>query len=430
MGHSLYVDEAQMEPLSLAVVAGLTPPEVDVVLIDDLYEEIPYDDPTDLVAITVQTFTARRSYEISQEYRKRGVPVVFGGFHPTLLPEEAALHADAIVIGEAETVWARVIKDAKLGNLKPAYRAKPSVPQAAFFPRRDIFKGKNYLPITLVQFGRGCRYACNFCAVSVFFNQTHCVRPVDEVIAEIEHQERKLIFFVDDNIVADREAAKQLFRALIPLRIRWVSQASIDMVNDRELIELMVESGCVGNLIGFESLDPKVLQSMNKTPNLRGFDGYEREIEILKEYGLQTFAFFVLGHDDDTIDSLYKTLDFALRCKFTFAGFSVLVPYPRTSLYQKLQEEGRLLYEGKWWLHPEYQFNHAAFRPAQMTAEELTQIGFDIRSKWNSFGSIFRRFFEPRTNMRTPYKMGVYWTYNQLIRKEALKKLGTRFRRR
>jgi radical SAM superfamily enzyme YgiQ (UPF0313 family) len=429
MEHSLYVDEGRMEPLQLGVLAGMTPAGIDIVLIDDRCEEIPYDDPTNLVGITVETFTARRAYEISAEYRARRVPVVLGGFHPTLLPEEASLHSDSIVIGDAETVWADVIEDARSGNLKPVYRASPGVPQSGSLPRRDIFKGKGYLPITLVQFGRGCRYACDFCAICSYFNHTHSFRPIDEVVREIEQQERKQIFFVDDNIVADHEAAKQLFRALIPLRIRWVSQGSMDMLQDQELMTLMVESGCLGNVIGFESIDPRALREMKKAPNLRGFNGYEREIDILREYRLQTWAAFTLGHDSDTPESLYKMLDFALRCKFTFAAFNVLMPYPNTPLYQKLQKEGRLLYGGKWWVHPEYRFNYAAFEPAQMTAEELTRVAFDIRSKWNSFGAIIKRFFEPRTNMRTLYKMGVYWTYNPLFRKETFKKQGMLFGR-
>ena len=430
MEHSLYVDEGRMEPLQIGVLAGITPADVDIVFIDDRCEEITYDTPTDLVAITVETFTAKRAYEISAEYRARGVPVVLGGFHPTLLPEEASLHADSISIGDAETVWADIIEDARTGNLKPIYTARPGIPQSGIVPRRDIFKGKGYLPVTLVQFGRGCKYACNFCAISAYFNQTHSVRPIEEVIAEIEQQERKLVLFVDDNIVANHEAVKQLFRALIPLRIRWICEGTIDMVHDRELMDLMVASGCFATLIGFESIDTKALQEMKKAPNLLGFSNYEREIATLKEYGLQTWATFTLGNDSDTPESLYRMLDFALRSKFTFAAFNVLTPYPKTPLYRKLQEEGRLLYDGKWWLHPEYRYSYAPFRPAQMTAEELTRISFDIHAKWNSFGALLRRFSDLRTNMRTPRSIIFYWMYNSLFRKELFKKQGMRFGRR
>ena len=164
--HSLYVDEGRMEPLQLGVLGGLTPPDIDVVLHDDRCESIPYDDPTDLVAITVETFTARRAYEIADAFRARGLPVVLGGMHPTLLPQEASDHADAVVTGDAETVWREVVGDARAGDLKPLYRARPGgVPQAGgVLPRRDLFAEKGYLPIALVQFGRGCPNGCAFCA--------------------------------------------------------------------------------------------------------------------------------------------------------------------------------------------------------------------------------------------------------------------------
>ena len=164
--HSLYVDEARMEPLSLAVLAGATPPDVECVLYDDRMEEIPYDDPTDLVAISIEIYAARRAYEIAAEYRVRGVPVVVGGAHPTLLPEEALEHADSVFIGDAEYGWVEVVEDARNGRLKREYRAKIGVAQpGGIRPRRDLLKGKGYLPITLLQFSRGCRFACEFCAV-------------------------------------------------------------------------------------------------------------------------------------------------------------------------------------------------------------------------------------------------------------------------
>jgi radical SAM superfamily enzyme YgiQ (UPF0313 family) len=422
--HSLYFDEACMEPLQLGLLAALTPPDVEVELHDDRCEEIPFDQPTDLVAITVETFTARRAYEIATEYRARGVPVVLGGFHVTLLPEEAAARADAIVLGDAESVWADVVTDAGRGRLRPVYRGVPGVPQAKVLPRRELFAGKGYLPITLMQFGRGCPHECAFCAISAFFGRTHRTRPVREVIRELEDQKRRTIFFVDDNIVADRAAAKELFRALRPLRIRWVSQASIDMLRDHELMDLMVESGCMGHVIGFESIEPESLRGMRKTPNLGSFRNYAPEVEALRGYGLQTWAAFTLGHDADTPESIERTLRFALESKFTFAAFNILTPYPGTPLYKRLAAEGRLLYDGRWWLHPEYRFNHAAFRPARMSAEELTELCFRVRSRFNAPWSIFRRFFEPRTNMRSLARMGLYWAYNPLFRRETFKKQG------
>lgn len=422
-----YLDEGRMEPLQLGVLAGMCPPEITVTLMDDRCETIDYEQPTDLVALTVETFTARRAYEISGEFRRRGVPVVMGGFHPTLLPEEALQHADAVVRGDAEGVWLQVLADARAGRLQRVYQSeRTGAIQRDTLPRRDLFKGKGYLPITLSQFGRGCPNRCDFCAISVFFDQTHGHRTVKEVVREIEAQERRLIFFVDDNIVANPRAAKELFRALIPLRLRWVSQGSIDMVRDSDLMDLMCESGCLGHVIGFESINQTALRASRKAPNLHSTDAYESEIAILKAHGLQTWAAFTIGYDTDTPAGLYQLLDFALRHKFTFAAFNILMPYPNTPFYQRLQSEGRLLYEGQWWLHPDYRFNHAAFRPTLMTPDELTAVAFDLRRKFNSAGSIFRRFLDPKTNMSSLYRMGIYWTYNPLFRRETFKKQGMR----
>lgn len=421
-----YVDEARMEPLMLGVLAGLTPPDVEVALYDDRFETIPYAEPTDLVAITVQIFTARRAYAISAEYRRRGVPVILGGMHPTLLPAEAAQHADAIFIGDAETLWAQVVADARRGQLQPVYQAPPGPPQPHTFARRDIYQGKGYLPITLLQFSRGCRFECEFCATSAYFRQTHHTRAVAQVVQEIEAQARKVIFFVDDNLLADFEAAKELFRALIPLKIRWVSQGSLDMTQDRELMDLMVKSGCLGYVIGFESIDPLSLRAMQKSPNLAGgpFAGYRPQLQILRDYGLQTWAAFTLGHDHDTPASIQRTLEFALENKFAFAAFNILMPYPGTPLYRRLQTAGRLLYAGQWWLHPNYRFNHAAFVPKWMTPDELTQAAWQARTAFNSPGAIWRRAFELKTNMRTLYRLGAYLAYNPLFRKEVFKKQG------
>lgn len=427
MEHSLYVDEGRMEPLQLGVLAGLTPPDIDLALVDDRCEAVPYDDPTDLVAITVETYTARRAYEISAAFRDRGVPVVLGGFHPTLIPDEAAAHADSIVTGDAEPVWQEVLDDARRGRLRPRYHGSTGHPQVGTHPRRDLFRGKGYLPISLIQYGRGCRFACTYCAISSFFERRYTARPVNEVVREIEAQDRRTLFFVDDNIVAHHPSAKALFRALIPLKVRWVSQGSLNMVYDRELMDLMVESGCLGNVIGFESTDSAGLRELNKSPNLRAAGDYEYEVGVLREYGLQTWAAFVVGHDRDTPETLAHQYQFALRNKFTFAAWNILMPYPGTPLYQKLQSQGRLLYDGQWWLHPEYRFNHAAFRPARMSPRELTERAFALRTDWNRPATVFRRFFEPRTNMRSLTRMGVYWAYNPLFRKETFKKQGMQF---
>jgi radical SAM superfamily enzyme YgiQ (UPF0313 family) len=426
--HSLYVDEGRMEPLMLGILAALTPPQVEVVLYDDRMETIPYDEPTDLVAITVETYTARRAYEISAEYRQRGVPVVMGGLHPTLLPAEVQQHANSILIGDAETIWPQIIADARRGRLQLVYQAPVGRPQPGVLTRRDLFKGKGYLPITLLQFSRGCHFACNFCAVSRYFNRVQYYRDIDETLQEITASQERLFFFVDDNLLANFEAAKELFRAMIPLKIHWVSQGTVNMTQDRELMDLMMKSGCLGLVVGFESISPQSLRWMKKSSNLAGgFNNYEPQIKIMRDYGLQIWAAFTLGHDHDTRESLEQTLEFALAHRFPITAFNILMPYPNTPLYRQLKTEGRLLYDGCWWLHPQYRFNFAAFQPKNISAEELTELCFKARATYNSMGSVIRRAFDLKTNMRSFYRLGVYLTYSLLFRKEVFKKHGMRF---
>ena len=425
--HSLYVDEARMEPLNLGVLAALTPPDVDVKMYDDRMEDIPYGESTDLVAITVETYTARRTYEIASEYRSRGVKVVIGGVHATLFPDEVAPYADALVLSDAETIWADVVEDARAGRLKPKYQAAPGRPQTGVLTRRDIFEGKGYIPISLMQFTRGCRFACSFCAVSKYFDKRHYIRDIDETIAEVADQKRKLIFFVDDNICTSHAALKDLCRALIPMRINWVSQGSIDMTRDLELMDLMVQSGCLGHIIGFESITRDSLVEAKKGPNVPRFDNYETQLEVLRDYGMQTWAAFTLGYDHDTRDSVLRTLDFALENHFTFAAFNILMPYPNTPLYEKMTRENRHLYDGRWWLHPEYRFNNAAFVPTRMTPDELTDVCFQARREFNSIPSLLHRFLDLKTNMRTLIRAKTFWQFNPVFRKEVFKKHGMRF---
>lgn len=420
-----FVDRARMEPLGLGVLAALTPRGVDVRLVDERVDPVDPDEPTDLVGISVETFTARRAYEIAAEYRSRGVPVVMGGMHATLIPDEVAEHADAVVTGDAEGVWAQVVADAHDRALRPRYHGTPGPPQpGGLVPRRDLYHRGAYLPLTLLQFGRGCRFRCEFCAVGAYFGHHHVHRPVAEVAAEIRGQDRRNLFFVDDNLIADHGRAKELMRALVGLHVRWVSQASLDQVRDPELMRLMVDSGCLGNVVGFETLDPANLELMRKGQNLAGFDRYAATVAALRDHGLQTWAAFLLGYDHDTAESVAATCQWALDNRFTFAAFNILMPYPGTPLFERLRAQDRLLYDGRWWLHPDYRFNHAAFRPARMTADQLTEAVWQARQRWNSVGSIVHRALDPRTNASSPLRLAIYLMYNPLYRREAFKRQG------
>jgi len=411
-----------MAPLCFAILDRLTPPDVETRLHDERLEPIPYDEPTDLVALTVETFTARRSYQIAREYRRRGVRVVMGGYHPTFLPDEALQHADAVVQGDAEGVWGRVCADARKGKLDRLYTRSAFSSLNGLRPDRSLFAGKRYLPITLVQYGRGCRFNCDFCSIRAFYGSSQRQRPVGEVVDEIEHLAPRHVFFVDDNLFVDVEKAEELFRALIPLRIAWSCQISIDVARHPRLVELMSRSGCTAALIGFESLDPENLAQMKKQWNLK-YGDYATSIRVLQDAGIMIYGTFVFGYDRDTADSFDVAAEFAMRNGFYLANFNPLTPTPRTPLFDRLRREGRLLHD-RWWLAPDYRYGEATFHPRSMTADELTAGCYRARTEFNTYRSILRRAVDGRTNARTPYRLGLYLYANLVSRREIHSKQG------
>lgn len=406
-----------MEPLAPALLAALTPKDVEVRFADDRMEPVPYDAPADLVAMSVETYTARRAYQIASRFRERGVPVVMGGFHPTLVPEEAARHAEAVVVGEAEGLWPRLLDDARSGRLEPVYRApaRPSLSGPA--PDRSIFAGRRYLPVGLVEAGRGCRWVCEFCSIQSAFQATQTRRPVAEIVDEVRRVNAPLVFFVDDNFVSDPEGARELCRALVPLKKRWVSQASVDAAHDEGLLELMRKSGCQGLLVGFESLDPGTLRRMRK-----GFatahGGYEPALANLRRFGLRLYATFIVGYDEDGPEVFDELLAFSERHRFFIAAFNHLTPFPGTPLYRRFEEEGRLLFE-RWWLDPAYRYGMVPFRPVRMGPEEVEEGCVRTRARFYRPASIARRALDPKVNARGAFLAAQFLMINAAIRREV-----------
>lgn len=417
-----YLRSWQMEPLAPALLAGLTPDDVEVEFFDDRLETIDYSRPTDLVAMSVETYTARRAYQIASNYRRRGVPVVMGGFHPTLVPEEAALFAESVVVGEAEGVWETLIHDFQKGRLQPFYKAEKRPSLSGVRPERRLFEGKRYLPLGLVEAGRGCHFRCEFCAIQSYFNSTQTRRPIDEILEEVRGMKQPLIFFVDDNITSNMSQAKAFFRALADLDIRWVSQASINAAHDEEFLELIKASGCQGLLIGFESLNPANLAKMNKKFNtMKG--GYEKALANLRKWGIRLYVTFILGYDEDDEKTVRDTLEFALRHQFYLVAFNHLTPFPGTPLYARLQKEGRLRFD-RWWMDPAYRYGMVPFHSQGLGHDRIQDLCFEARARFYSLGSILRRSLDFKVNSSNFFMWFQFFFINGLMRAEVLQRRG------
>lgn len=385
-----YLRAWQMEPLPMAYLAGLTPREHEVTFFDDRVEQIQFDTPADLVAISVETYTAKRAYQIASEYRRRGVPVIMGGFHASLAPEEVMQYSEAVVAGEAELSWPQLLRDYEHGNLQRLYKNDGRPTLSGYSPNRTIFRGKRYLPVTLLETARGCTFKCEFCAIQSVFKSTQNRRDTDTIIEEIRTSPNRgnLFFFVDDNVVSHPEEFKEFLRRLIPLRIRWVGQATITMTRDDELLDLMKRSGCQGVLIGFESLDEKNLATMNKRFNhLRG--GAGEAVKKLNKVGIRLYATFIFGYDHDTVASFGTTLEFCLEHKIFMAAFNHLTPFPGTPLYERLRSEGRLIYD-RWWLDDSYHYGDVPFH-SNLSRDEIRTLCQQLRRDFYSYRSIASR---------------------------------------
>lgn len=385
------VYERLIPTLTMPYLAGLTPADWEVRFADDNYDEVDPDARPDLVAISVNTMAAPRAYALADGYRARGIPVVLGGWHVTFCPDEAAAHADAVVTGEGEDTWPVLLADFARGALRPRYDSANAA-NLAHYPavRRDLLAGRAYATRNLVQATRGCPYRCSFCSVSTV-NPKYRRRPVADVVAELAALPGRWCFFIDDNLFVHREYTRELFTALIPLRKTWIGEASIDLADDPELLDLAVRAGLVGLLVGFESIEAGSLREMNKH-RTNHTERYRRQIHALQSRGVGVLAMFTFGFDHDTPETFARTLAFCDEVDLFGASFGILTPFPGTPTHERIAAAGRL--RTRDWRR--YDLQHLVFDLPGWTPEALEAAVDDVERRFYSFRAFLRRTWKLR----------------------------------
>lgn len=392
--------------LTLPRLASLLPPDIDVSIISEPIEDINFDEEVDLVGITSYTINVHRAYHIADEFRKRKIPVVMGGIHVSMEPEEALEHADTVIAGEAEETWPQFIKEFRNGIRRKMYKAqeRPSLINLPT-PRFSLLNQKRYLgyrnkgvsrfflkPLIPIETARGCPYSCAFCTVTKFFGGKYRPRPITNVVNEIKALGARNCFFVDDNIFSNPRRAKKLFKALIPLKIAWRGQATIGAAEDKELIQLARKSGCSSLGIGLESLSCKSLESVGKTMNK--VEHYEKYLRAYREEGISTIASMMFGFDEEEPTVFKEAYDFMIKNRIYLAHWQAIRPHPGTLFYQRLKDQGRLKGE-KWWLSPSGKFYCLRYTGTKMEDEVFSKNFYHYYTRFYSLKNIVRRILFP-----------------------------------
>jgi radical SAM superfamily enzyme YgiQ (UPF0313 family) len=393
--------------LALFILQGLTPKQHEVKIVEEEYMQLDLNEECDVVGISCMTSNAYRGYRIADAFREKGKKVVMGGVHPSLLPDEALAHANAVVIGEAEGVWEKILEDIESNNLQRIYH-EPKPDLDRYIPKDfSTLPKKRFANLIPIQTTRGCPYNCDFCCVSDIFGKKIKEIPIKNVVKDIEASGSRNYIFLDDNIIGNQKYAKELFKALIPLKISWVGQSSISFARDIEMMELAKKSGCKGLFIGLESVVETNNQKYNK---LKSLEETKQSIKKILKMGIIIQASLIFGFDEDTYETFGQTVKFLIKNRLSIAAINVLTPYPGTRIFKEFKKEGRLLHE-KW----EYYDHHTVvFQPKNMMPLEL-QIGkIKARSSFNSIPSIVKRF---TGNLRMP---GLYLATNLGYRKHTL----------
>ena len=382
-------------PLTLPTLAALVPEEIkaEIVCVDEGIADVDPNLEADLIGMTVITGMAMRAYELSGHFRRRGIPVVLGGPHVTLVPDDAQPHADSIVVGYAEEEWPRLLRDFAAGRMKPRYTQSPQFRLEGFpLPDRSVLPRRKYLTADVFEATRGCLHGCDFCVVPFAWGRKPLQKPVEEVVEDIRRRRARRAIFVDLNLIADLDYAAKLFEALIPLRVEWYGLVTTLLCDNLPLLDLASRSGCRGLLMGLESISKTNLRRSRK-----GFndpDKYRRVVERLHERKIALQGCFVFGLDDDTPEIFLETARFAVEAKIDLPRFAVVTPFPGTALFRRLEAEGRILTRN-WEL---YDGQHVVFRPAKMSVEELqrgTEAAWKHTYGWGSIAARLRSTAAP-----------------------------------
>ncbi|SIN93425.1 Radical SAM superfamily enzyme YgiQ, UPF0313 family [Singulisphaera sp. GP187] len=381
--------------MTLPYLAALTPPGIDVAIKDDLYEDIDFGEPCDLVGLTCMSHQASRAYQIADEFRKRGVPVVIGGFHATLAPEEALQHADGVVIGEAEGVWPKVLEDAASGQLNGRYLSSQlSDLQGLPTPRYDLLDLSRYrIPNLPAQTTRGCPYACSYCEVTQVYGARFRYRPPEEVVEEVRVLmslgKRKFVYFVDDIFNAHRKHAFAVMEGLRPLNVAWTCLCTANVGDDAEMLDLMRASGCRHINIGMESVSPESLKSVNKKQNHA--DKYAEQFAAIRKRGIEFSLNVMFGLDGDTKDSFDATVTKLIEYRAPLSFMFILSPRVGLKIRDELMAQGRIDHSD-WDRYHSYE---CVFEPKNMTRQELEDGFWRAQRQFYSYGSIAKRILFP-----------------------------------
>jgi radical SAM superfamily enzyme YgiQ (UPF0313 family) len=404
-------------PLNLATIASYTPDHYEVEIVDEAVEDLDLNAHADLVGITCMTPLAPRAYELAQHFRSRGIPVVMGGIHVSYMTEEALNYCDAVVTGEGENIWPKLLEDFERGQMQRVYQVceQPDV-ENLLMPRRDLLRGKYF--VETVQTGRGCPINCNFCSVTAFNGARTRLRNLDNVIEEINSIKSKNIFIVDDNIIGTgaryiRRAQELFSRMRDECNKEWGGQTCLNIVEHDKLLKTARESGCRGLLIGFESIDADSLTAMHKPVNLRpSTKNFSDAIKKIHDHGIAIIGCFIFGADTQDSDVFRRTIDFALENDIDAIQMTLETPLPGTAFYRQMVEENRLLltdYPSDW---KHYTIFEPVFRMKSFTPREAYENLLSAYSEMSSFGSSVKRGLRTFMYTRSLFSTGIAFSWN------------------